>query len=174
MQGGGPATCHPGTRVRDGRGIAGGAGFPAHGSKGGPVDQIVEGIGQSLAHAGPEWAMIALMAVLTVWKVLPLAERVAERAHEREVRRERRKDRESAARDEFERRSAELQGRWLTQYEHATDVQKQTNAVMAGVQAEMATLNATLAESRDRSREMAGEVHEMHQHLVAGRAGTAR
>lgn len=46
--------------MRDGRGIVGGAGFPAHGSKGGPVDQIVEGIGQSLAHAGPEWAMIAL------------------------------------------------------------------------------------------------------------------
>lgn len=60
MQGGGPATCRPGTRVRDGRGIVGGAGNPAHGSNGGPVDQIVEGIGQSLAHAGPEWAMIAL------------------------------------------------------------------------------------------------------------------
>jgi hypothetical protein len=138
------------------------------------MDAIAEGLGQSLAHAGPEWALLALVALLAFWKGVPMAEKVAERAHEREVRREERKDREGANRAEFERRSAELQGRWLSQYEHATDVQEQTNAVMAGVQAEMATLNATLAESKDRSREMAGEVHEMHQHLVAGRAGTAR
>ena len=128
----------------------------------------MRGLGQSFAHAGPEWATVALIAAFAVWKGVPLAEKLVEQHGKNEAIREQRKDRESRDRAEFERKSTELQGRWLAQYEHATDVQEQTNAVMEGVQAQMTTLNAILSESKDRSRTMAGEVHEMHAHIVHG------
>lgn len=37
---------------------------------------------------------------------------------------------------------------------------------MAGVEAQMTTLNATLSDSKDRSRDMAKEMHEVHQVIV--------
>ncbi len=85
-----------------------------------------------------------------------------------ELDREKRKAQESVERAERERDNSRLQGRWLEQYEHATQVQEQTNAVMHEVSAEMNVLNATLSDSKQRSREMAAEMHEMHEHLLGG------
>ena len=45
-------------------------------------------------------------------------------------------------------------------------MQKQTNAVLGGVEAQMATLNVTLADSKERSRNMAKEMHDVHRVII--------
>lgn len=125
------------------------------------MEEIVLALAQSVAHAGPEWAFAIAAIVAIAYKGIPIVEEVTRSHIELEHAREERKAGESRRRDEFERERSKLEGRWLEQYEHATHVQEQTNAVMDGVEAQMATLNATLAESKDRSRDMSHKVDEL-------------
>ena len=133
------------------------------------MDEFLSALGQSLAHAGPEYVTALGMVAVVAWvasKAMPLYASHQAKRLEIEQARETRKADEAARQDERDRERAKLEGRWLEQYEHATQVQAQTNAVMAGVEAQMTTLNATLADSKDRSRSMADEVHEVHAAVV--------
>ena len=99
-------------------------------------------------------------------KLVPLYASHEDKRLDIEREREARKAKDAERRDVYERDRAKLEGRWLEQYERATTVQEQTNAVMGDVAAQMTVLNATLADSKTRSREMASEVHEIHAATV--------
>lgn len=133
------------------------------------MDDLMAAIGASLAHAGPEYILALGTIAVAAWvaaKAMPLYADNRDKRLDIEAAREQRKAEESARMDERDRERAKLEGRWLEQYEHATQVQQQTNAVMAVVEAQMTTLNATLSDSKDRSRDMAKEMHEVHQVIV--------
>lgn len=133
------------------------------------MDELLASFGQSLSHAGPEYVVSLGIVAIAAWvasKAMPLWADHQNKKLEIEQNREKRKADESTRQDERERERSVLEGRWLEQYEHATDVQKQTNAVLGGVEAQMATLNVTLADSKERSRDMAKEMHDVHQVIV--------
>lgn len=149
------------------------------------MDELIRSLAQSIAHAGPEWAALIIVAVLVVTQVVPALkeyktsrldlERKWQAAQvELERSREQRKTDDAKRLDQRDQERSRAEGRWLELADHQQKLQEQTNLVIEGMRAQMEVNNALLAESKDRSREMAGEVHEMHQHLVAGRAGTAR
>ncbi len=129
------------------------------------MDEFLDAIAQSLAHAGPEYVTALGLVAIGAWVVaraLPLYAGHQDKRLGIEQQREDRKAAEEASREQRDRERSEMEGRWLTQYEHATHVQEQTNAVMEGVRAQMDTLNATLQDSKQRSSEMAREVREIH------------
>lgn len=129
------------------------------------MDEFLDAIAQSLAHAGPEYITALGLVAIGAWvvsKALPLYASHQDKRLGIEQQRERRKADEERSREQRDRERSEMEGRWLTQYEHATHVQEQTNAVMEGVRAQMDTLNATLQDSKQRSSEMAREVREIH------------
>ena len=51
-------------------------------------------------------------------------------------------------------------------YERGTQVQEQTNVLLAGFDTRMQVMEAALEESKHGSRDMADEVHEIHSHLL--------
>ena len=129
------------------------------------MDEFLDAIAQSLAHAGPEYVTALGLVAIGAWVVaraLPLYAGHQDKRLGIEQQREDRKAAEEASREQRDRERSEMEGRWLTQYEHATHVQEQTNAVMEGVRAQMDTLNATLQDSKQRSSERAREVREIH------------
>ena len=135
------------------------------------MEEISRGVGTALSHAGPEWVTAIGIVLILAWaarQALPGYDSRANQRLQMELDREKRKAQESVDRAERERDNSRLQGRWLEQYEHATQVQEQTNAVMHEVSTQMNVLNATLSDSKQRSREMAVEMHEMHEHLLGG------
>ncbi len=118
------------------------------------MDEFLDAVAQSLAHAGPEYVTALGLVAIGAWvvsKALPLYA-----THPDEER----------SREQRDRERSEMEGRWLTQYEHATHVQEQTNAVMEGVRAQMNTLNVTLQDSKERSADMAREVREIHEAVI--------
>ena len=133
------------------------------------MDELLASFGQSLAHAGPGYVVSLGVIAIAAWiasKALPFWSEYQSKKLEIDQAREKRKADESARQDERERERAVLEGRWLEQYEHATEVQKQTNAVLGGVEAQIATLNVTLADSKERSRNMAKEMHDVHRVII--------
>ena len=133
------------------------------------MDDFMASLGQSLAHAGPEYVTALGLVAIGAWvvsKALPLYAGHQDKRLGLEEQRERRKAAEERSREQRDRERSEMEGRWLTQYEHATQVQEQTNAVMEGVRAQMDTLNTTLQDSKKRSSEMAREVKEIHNAVI--------
>ena len=130
------------------------------------MDEFLDAIAQSLAHAGPEYVTALGLVAIGAWvvaKALPLYASHQDKRLGIEQQREQRKAAEEASREQRDRERSEMEGRWLTQYEYATHVQEQTNAVMEGVRAQMNTLNVTLQDSKSRSADMAREVREIHE-----------
>lgn len=133
------------------------------------MDEFLDAIAQSLAHAGPEYITALGLVAIGAWvvsKALPLYAGHQDKRLGIEQQREDRKAAEEQSREQRDRERSEMEGRWLTQYEHATHVQEQTNAVMEGVRVQMTTLNTTLQESKRRSSEMAREVREIHETVI--------
>ena len=133
------------------------------------MDDFLSAMGQSLAHAGPEYVTALGLVAIGAWvvsKALPLYAGHQDKRLGLEEQRERRKAAEERSREQRDRERSEMEGRWLTQYERATQVQEQTNAVMEGVRAQMDTLNTTLNDSKKRSSEMAREVKEIHNAVI--------
>ena len=133
------------------------------------MDDFLSAMGQSLAHAGPEYVTALGLVAIGAWvvsKALPLYAGHQDKRLGLEEQRERRKAAEERSREQRDRERSEMEGRWLTQYEHATQVQEQTNAVMEGVRAQMDTLNTTLQDSKKRSSEMARGVKEIHNAVI--------
>lgn len=133
------------------------------------MDDFLNALGQSLAHAGPEYVTALGLVAIGAWVVAKALLLYASHQDKRlglEEQREKRKAAEERSREQRDRERSEMEGRWLTQYERATQVQEQTNAVMEGVRAQMDTLNTTLNDSKKRSSEMAREVNEIHRAVI--------
>ena len=126
------------------------------------MDELLKGLSTSIADAGPGYVMVFGILVIFVSKMWPdimkfIAER-DRRMSEIEAKREERKVEEGNRRLDFEKKSVELQGRWLEQYEHATKVQEQTNSIISEVQLQLSIQNAALAESSKTSAGIRDEI----------------
>lgn len=122
----------------------------------------MNGLSASIADAGPGYVMVFGILIVFVSKMWPdvmkfIAER-DKRMSEIEAKREERKAEESNRRLDFEKKSVELQGRWLEQYEHAVKVQEQTNSIISEVQLQLSIQNAALAESGKTSASIRDEI----------------
>lgn len=146
-------------------------------SKGAWMEPITQGFGQNIAAAGPEITALFILSAfvfLLLFKViLPLANRRQDMAEARqkaelelESKREERKAKESESRDKQADEQNRLTGQWLVAYERGTQVQEQTNVLLAGFDTRMQVMEAALEESKHGSRDMADEVHEIHSHLL--------
>ena len=115
------------------------------------MDELLKGLSLSIAEAGPGYVMVFGLLIVFVSKMWPdIMKFVSERdkrTFELESKREARKVEEGNRRLDFEKKSVELQGRWLEQYEHATKVQEQTNSIISEVQLQLSIQNAASAES---------------------------
>ena len=137
------------------------------------MDDLIGALGESIARAGPAWALVALAGVAFFARVWPsLAGRI-ERADEREDRREERKAEESRLREEHDRELTALQGQWLEQQRRSNAAMEASNAVTEGVRAQLAALNDNLRDSKEHSRRMgesmrtvASQVREIHDRIV--------
>lgn len=122
----------------------------------------MNGLSTSIADAGPGYVMVFGILIVFVSKMWPdimkfIAER-DKRMFEIEAKREERKAEEGNRRLDFEKKSVELQGRWLEQYEHAVKVQEQTNSIISEVQLQLSIQNAALAESGKTSASIRDEI----------------
>ena len=126
------------------------------------MDELLKGLSISIAEAGPGYVMVFGLLVVFVSKMWPdIMKFVSERdkrTFELESKREARKVEEGNRRLDFEKKSVELQGRWLEQYEHATKVQEQTNSIISEVQLQLSIQNAALAESGKTSANIQDEI----------------
>ena len=137
------------------------------------MDELLRGLSQSFAHAGPEWGFLVLVTVLAFVKLVPMAERHMERAEQREDRREARKAEESRLREEHDREYARLQGQWLEQQDRSNSAMEQQNAVTEGMRVQLSRLADSLEDSKGHSREMgetigsmASQVQDIHDHII--------
>lgn len=126
------------------------------------MDEILLALSESLARSGPEWVFALGVLAVFAFKLTPVISRWTEAHSGIEAKREERKAEEARMRDEHDREMAQLNGKWLV-------VSEQSAKAMEGMTAQMQVLNATLADSKERSREMAREVHEIHTATVPGR-----
>ena len=126
------------------------------------MDELLKGLSISIAEAGPGYVMVFGVLVVFVSKMWPdIMKFVSERdkrTFELESKQEARKVEEGNRRLDFEKKSVELQGRWLEQYEHATKVQEQTNSIISEVQLQLSIQNAALAESGKTSVNIRDEI----------------
>ena len=140
------------------------------------MDEIMNGIGQGIAHAGPEWVgMIGILAILA-WLAsqgMPFFAKYKMAMLDIERAREERKAEESRQREAHDRELAQMQGQWLEQYDRANKAQEQSNVVTEGVRAQMQVLNAAISESKHNSRQLTttlngavGEIHDIHQAVM--------
>lgn len=116
--------------------------------------------------------IICVLAYVVI-KAMPMINDWQLKRIEIEQQREERKAREELSREQRDRERSELEGRWLTQYAHATSVQEQTNsiiqqtnAVVEGVSKQMDALSSALEDSKNRSHEMSLQVAEIHESVV--------
>ena len=116
------------------------------------MDELLAALAESLANAGPFYVLAFGALVLFVLKVWPFLMEWVNRREDREDKREQRTA-------EHEREMAELNGKWLV-------VSEQSAKAMEGMTSQMQILNATLNESKDRSREMAHKVNEIHAAVI--------
>lgn len=137
------------------------------------MDDLIGALGESIAHAGPMWALVALAGVAFFWKVWPSLSGRIERADAREDRREERKAEESRQREEHDREAARLQGQWLEQQGRSIAAVEASNAVIEGVRVQLSALNDSLRDSKERSHVMgqtvglmASQVSDIHKAIV--------
>lgn len=123
------------------------------------MDEILLALSQSLAHAGPEYVFAFGAIALVALKLMPMIEADRKSQREIEARREDRKAEEAKRREEHDREMVELNGRWLV-------VSEQSTEAMRAMSAQMEVLNATLADSKERSRALGEKVDDIHEAVV--------
>lgn len=136
------------------------------------LDELAKALARSVADGGPAYAAVLLGAVLFVRHIWPALRDRMRRSDEREDRREQREADEARRRAEHDEQMARMQGQWLEQYAHATQVQKQSNAVMGLIETKMDRLTDVLEDSKGHSREMGHKVDEIHAAVVPRGEGT--
>lgn len=117
-----------------------------------PLDELSAALATSLADAGPLYVLAFGTLVLFVWQVWP---RIVEWVGRREDREDKRETRTA----EHEREMAELNGKWLV-------VSEQSAKAMDAMTSQMEVLNATLQDSKARSRDMSHKVDEIHAIVI--------
>lgn len=146
------------------------------------MDDLIAALAQSLAHAGPEWAAVILLAVLFCTKVLPMwkdgndkrlsmAEERQRAELELERAREKRKAEDARRLDQRDKERSRTEGHWVELTERSLRLQEATNTAIDGMKSAMEMNNALLSESKERSRHMARQVDEMHG-IIARKEGT--
>lgn len=124
------------------------------------MEAVAEAVASSLAEAGPVYVLVFGAILLFVWQVWP---RICEWVNRREDREDRREQRMA----DYQRESAERDGKWLM-------VSEQSVRAMEAMSEQMRVNNALLMESKDRSRDMGRKVDEIHSAVVPVRGeGTA-
>lgn len=112
---------------------------------------------KSLESQGP-WYVVAfgvlLILATTVVKLVPYWAGYQQKKLELE-------DREIKRREDADRKGQEIQGQMILQNERS-------NTVMESLDKQMEFLNLQLSESKERSRDMAMEVHDIHRKVVQG------
>ena len=112
---------------------------------------------KSLESQGP-WYVVAfgvlLILATTVVKLVPYWAGYQQKKLELE-------DREIKRREDADRKGQEIQGQMILQNERS-------NTVMESLDKQMEFLNLQLTESKERSRDMAMEVHDIHRKVVQG------
>lgn len=116
------------------------------------MDELLAALAESLANAGPFYVLAFGAIVLFVLKVWPSIVEWVNRREDREDKREQRTA-------EHEREMAELNGKWLI-------VSEQSAKAMEGMTSQMEILNATLQDSKERSRNMSRKVDEIHAAVI--------
>lgn len=112
---------------------------------------------KSLESQGP-WYVVAfgvlLILATMVIKLMPYWAGYQQKRLELE-------DREIKRREDADRKGQEIQGQMILQ-------NQRSNTVMESLDKQMEFLNLQLAESKERSRDMAIEVHDIHRKVVQG------
>lgn len=116
------------------------------------MDDLLAALARSLEDAGPMYVLAFGGIVLFVMKIWPSVSGWIDRREDREDKREQRMA-------EYQRESAERDGKWLM-------VSEQSARAMEAMTEQMRVNNTMLAESKQGSREMAHEVHEIHAAVV--------
>lgn len=119
------------------------------------MDDLLVALARSLEDAGPLYVLAFGGIVLFVMKIWPSVSGWIDRREDREDKREQRMA-------DYQRESAERDGKWLM-------VSEQSARAMEAMTEQMRVNNTMLAESKQGSREMAREVHEIHAAVVTGR-----
>ena len=110
------------------------------------MDELAKALARSVADGGPLYAAVLLAAVLFVWQIWPAISRWVDRREDREDRREQRMA-------DYQRESAERDGKWLM-------VSEQSARAMEAMSEQMKVNNTLLMESKERSRDMGRTVAE--------------
>lgn len=119
------------------------------------MDAMLDAIARSLADAGPAYVLAFGALVLFVMKVWPTISDIMQR-------REDRADKQEQRMADYQRESAERDGKWLM-------VSEQSAKAMEGMTSQMQVLNATLQDSKERSRDMSRKVDEIHAAVIPPR-----
>lgn len=119
------------------------------------MDELLMALAQSLADAGPLYVIAFGSLVLFTLKIWPSITRWVDRREDREDKREQRMA-------DYQRESAERDGKWLM-------VSEQSARAMEAMSEQMRVNNTLLMESKDRSRDMGHKVDEIHVVVVPRR-----
>ena len=119
------------------------------------MDDLLAALARSLEDAGPMYVLAFGAITLVVMKIRPSVSCWIDRREDREDKREQRIT-------EYQRESAERDGKWLM-------VSEQSARAMEAMTEQMRVNNTMLADSKRGSREMAHEVHEIHAEVVTRR-----
>lgn len=139
------------------------------------MDDLLAAFGESIAHGGPMYALVGVLAVIFAVSIWPAIDRRLTNDDEREDRREERKAEESRLREEHDRELARLQGQWLEQQDRSNAAMERSNDVSEGLRVQLEALNANLADSKEHSQamgetigSMASQVQDIHDHIIKG------
>lgn len=119
------------------------------------MDELIGAMSKSLADAGPAYVLAFGTIVLFVTKIWPTLSDILKR-------REDRADKQEQRMADYQRESAERDGKWLM-------VSEQSAKAMEGMTSQMQVLNATLQDSKERSRDMSRKVDEIHAAVIPQR-----
>lgn len=126
------------------------------------MDELLGALAESIGHAGPQWCFALGVVAIAAWlvaKALPVFRDYKSGMLSIEERREERKAEEAKRRDDRDREMAKMNGQWII-------VSEQSAKAMEGMTAQMQVLNATLSDSKDRSREMGRKIDDIHDVVV--------
>ncbi|WP_139652781.1 hypothetical protein [Raoultibacter phocaeensis] len=138
------------------------------------MEKVLDAVAGSLAQAGPEWVIALGALAIAAWvtaKGLPIYKATKLKRIEIEVERETRKAEEARRFDDREHERSAIAVRQV-------DAQERSTATINAMTAQMAMMNASLDESKCRSREMgmtvgamADQVDEIHDIVVGCKIG---
>lgn len=130
------------------------------------LDEIGRGIGQGIAHAGPEIIFALGTVLIFAWLAsqgMPFFAKYKMALLDIEKRREDRKAEESKLREDHDRESERMQGQWLEQQARSNLAMERSNEITDGLRVQLERLADSVEDSKSHSRDMAHQVEEIHR-----------